>query len=84
LYSDVDRLNSDFKAVVADEQLTRCPGAENSSPTSWNRNQAQGYVACGSFQGGAGIMWTNTSNLVLADAQGADLNALHDWWVSSS
>jgi hypothetical protein len=84
LYTDIDQLNSDFKAVTADEQLTRCPGAPDSSPAPWNRNQAQGYVACGSFQGGADIIWTNTTTLVLVDAQGNDLTALHDWWVSST
>jgi hypothetical protein len=84
LYTDIDQLNSDFKAVTADEALTRCPGAADSSPAPWDRNQAQGYVACGSFQGGADIIWTNTTTLVLVDAQGTDLTALHDWWVSSS
>jgi serine/threonine kinase PknH len=84
LYTDIDQLNSDFTAVTADEQLARCPGADNSSPAQWNRNQAQGSVACGSFQGGADIIWTNTTTLVLADAQGTDLTALHDWWLSTT
>ena len=43
-----------------------------------------GQVACGTYQGNADVMWSQTSELLLADVQSADLASLHDWWLNFS
>ncbi len=86
LYSDAAALEYDFTALVGDDELTACPGAED-SPTHWDYegsadDGAEGSLACGEYQGVADIVWTKTSDLVLGTAQGKDLTALYNWWVS--
>lgn len=87
LYADADTLESQFQTVIADDELTACPGADD-SPTNWNyddgQDNAEGSLACGTFAGNADIAWTKTSDLLLGNAQGADLNRLYDWWVNTA
>ncbi|MGE0221315.1 serine/threonine-protein kinase [Mycolicibacterium sp.] len=85
LYSDVDRLEEDFNATIADDELTACPGTE-SSPTNWDYDntpeQAEGSLACGMLDGRADIVWTKTSDLLLGTGQGNNLDTLYAWWES--
>ncbi|MCV7299588.1 serine/threonine protein kinase [Mycobacterium barrassiae] len=87
LYSDVDRLQEDFDGAIADDELTACPDSD-SSPTSWDYentpDQSEGMLACGTLNGRADLVWTKTSDLMLGAAQGNDLKALYDWWVSTT
>lgn len=87
LYSDVDRLEEDFTATIADDELTACPGSV-SSPADWDYDntpdQSEGSLACGTLNGRADLVWTKTSDLMLGAAQGNDINALYDWWVSTT
>jgi hypothetical protein len=63
-------------------------GALLDSPIDWNfkanPDEVAGQVACGSYQGNADIMWTQYDQLLLADVQSTDMNALHDWWLNYS
>jgi hypothetical protein len=87
LYSDVDRLQEDFDGAIANDELTGCPGSE-SSPADWDYDntpdQSEGSLACGTLNGRADLVWTKTSDLMLGAAQGNDLKALYDWWVSTT
>ena len=87
LYSDVDRLQEDFDVTIADDELSACPGGA-SSPSDWDYDntpdKAEGSLACGTLNGRADLVWTKTSDLMLGAAQGNDLKALYDWWVSTT
>jgi serine/threonine kinase PknH len=87
LYSDADRLQEDFDGAIANDELAACPGGE-SSPADWDYNnspdQAEGSLACGTLNGRADLVWTKTSDLMLGAAQGNDIKALYDWWVSTT
>ena len=87
LYSDADRLEEDFNMAIANDELTACPGSE-SSPANWDYDnspdQSEGSLACGTLNGRSDLVWTKTSDLMLGAAQGNDLNALYDWWVSTT
>jgi serine/threonine-protein kinase len=87
LYSDADRLEEDFNSAIADDQLTPCPGGDG-SPANWDYDntpdQSEGSLACGTLNGRADLVWTKTSDLMLGAAQGNDIKALYDWWVSTT
>ncbi|MGE2692230.1 serine/threonine-protein kinase [Mycolicibacterium pulveris] len=87
LYGDADTLESQFQDVIADDVLTACPGADD-SPTNWNyddgSDDAEGSLACGTSDGTADIVWTNTSDLLLGIASGRELNRLYHWWVNTA
>jgi serine/threonine-protein kinase len=89
LFADVDQLAQHFAdSVAANEEIFRCPGSDMDSPTDWNYKRepdvVAGQVACGTFQGNADVVWTQTEELVLADVQGPDMGELHDWWLNYS
>jgi len=87
LYANADKLQAEFNAVVADDELTACPGGSE-SPTDWNAggtsDQPEGRLACGTLEGAAEIVWTKTSDLVLGTAEGTDLDTLYQWWVDNA
>ncbi|MGV0715458.1 serine/threonine-protein kinase [Mycolicibacterium sp. XJ662] len=87
LYGDADTLESQFQAVIADDVLTACPGADE-SPTNWNYDDAsddpEGSLACGTFDGNAELVWTKTADLLLGTASGTELNGLYQWWVNTA
>ncbi|OFJ55088.1 serine/threonine-protein kinase [Mycolicibacterium grossiae] len=89
LFGDRDQLDQHFNESIAEnDELFRCPGSATESPADWNYERAPdvvaGQVACGTYQGNADVMWTQHDELVLADVQSTDMNALHDWWLNYS
>jgi serine/threonine protein kinase len=79
LFPDRVTLNNQFRELVKyDEQWVQCPGSDKDSPIMW----AEGQVACGIYNNNANIAWTNESDLLLADVQGATkLGDLYAWWL---
>jgi hypothetical protein len=86
LFPDQATLDRHFTtATKEDDQLLMCPGSNVQSPTTWHYtstpDKVEGQVACGTYKGGPDVMWTRNADLMLADGQGADLAALHSWWL---
>jgi serine/threonine kinase PknH len=89
IFADKDQLTLHFtESLKENEETLRCPGADADSPIDWNfkanPDEVAGQVACGSYQGNADVMWTQYDQLLLADVQSTDMNALHDWWLNYS
>jgi hypothetical protein len=86
LFRDQSALDSNFTTSIRqDEQLLSCPGSDAESPNTWHYtstpDQVEGQVACGTYKGRPDIAWTRNNDLLLGDAQGSDLAAMHDWWL---
>jgi serine/threonine kinase PknH len=86
LFPDQPTLDRHFaSAIKEDDELVMCPGANVQSPTTWHYtstpDKVEGQVACGTYKGGPDVLWTRNADLLLADGQGGDLPALHDWWL---
>jgi serine/threonine-protein kinase len=85
LFADQATLDEHFKEAIAqNSQLVKCPGSDLDSPTAWfynaNPDDLAGQVACGVYEGNQDVTWTNDADLLLADAQGPNLEELHNWW----
>jgi serine/threonine-protein kinase len=86
LFADQAALDRAFDdSVAANSELMPCPNSNADSPTTWHftetPDKVEGRIACGIFNGNQDITWTFNSNLLIGDAQGPDMNALHDWWL---
>jgi len=86
LFPDQATLDRHFStAIKEDDELLMCPGSNVQSPTTWHYtstpDKVEGQVACGTYKGGPDVLWTRNADLMLADGQGSDLTALHDWWL---
>jgi serine/threonine kinase PknH len=84
LYQTVDALDDAFAQSTDEDTVQDCPGG-NTSPGTWDYDstpeQVEGSVACGTFGDGPEIIWTKSSDLLLAITQGENLETLHQWWV---
>jgi serine/threonine-protein kinase len=85
LFAHQETLDQHVKdAIAQNSELVRCPGSDLDSPTAWNYNanpeEMAGQVACGTYDGGPDDTWTNNADLLLGDAQGPNLEDLHNWW----
>ena len=85
IFADQASLDQHFKdAIAQNSELVKCPGSDLDSPTAWNYNakpdEMAGQVACGTYAGSPDVTWTNDADLLLADAQGPNLEDLHNWW----
>ena len=88
LYASKTELQTAFDGLATVfTEMVNCPG-ETVAPSDWFYKSAPdvpaGRVACGYFEGNPDIQWSEFDNLVLADVQSADLNALHNWWLNYS
>jgi len=86
LFPDQATLDRHFSsAIKEDDEMMTCPGANVGSPTTWHYtstpDKVEGQVACGTYKGGPDVLWTRNADLMLADGQGPDMAALHDWWL---
>jgi serine/threonine-protein kinase len=86
LFPDQTTLDRHFDgATKEDDEMVMCPGANVQSPTTWHYtstpDKTEGQVACGTYKGGPDVLWTRNTDLLLADGQGPDLGALHQWWL---
>jgi serine/threonine-protein kinase len=89
LFSNQDDLQAHFEqGLKQNDEMLACPGADSDAPQDWNYKSdtktLAGQVACGTYKGNADVMWSQTSELLLADVQSADLASLHDWWLNFS
>jgi len=75
-----------YQAELAqNSELVKCPGSDVDSPSAWSYNSSAndekaGQVACGTYDGNPDVTWTKDSDLLLADAQGQNLDQIHEWW----
>ncbi len=86
LFGDQDTLEAGFnEAVKVNSEVLQCPDSGIDSPTTWHYtetpDQIAGLIACGTYKNRPDLVWTNTAKLLLADAQGPDLDELHTWWL---
>ncbi|MET0474333.1 MAG: serine/threonine-protein kinase [Mycobacterium sp.] len=89
IFANKDMLSQQFDSSLAEnEEVLRCPGADADSPITWHYKASPdtvaGTIACGTYQGNADIVWTQDDDLLLADVQSDDMDALHDWWLNYS
>lgn len=86
LYKDAGDLEAGFNVSIKDESLTQC-GDSGLSPTTWHlgSDTIAGQVACGTYQGGAEIIWTTNAKNVLSYIRGSnsDVPALFQWWKTN-
>lgn len=87
LFGTDDDLAGSFKASIKDDTLTAC-GDAGQSPTTWHQGSATtsaGQVACGTYQSGAEVIWTNEAKKVLSyiRASNNDVPTLYQWWRSN-
>ena len=86
LFSTADDLAGSFKASIKDDTLTAC-GDSGQSPTTWHQGAATnaGSVACGTYQNGAEIIWTNDAKNILSyiRASNTDVPTLYKWWQAN-
>lgn len=85
LFADQATLDQHFtEAIAQNSELVKCPGSDLDSPTAWyynaNPDDVAGQVACGTYDGNPDVTWTKDADLLLADAQGPNLEELHKWW----
>jgi serine/threonine-protein kinase len=86
LFADQATLDASFSdAIAQNSELVKCPGSDVDSPSAWSYNSSAndekaGQVACGTYDGNPDVTWTKDSDLLLADAQGQNLDQIHEWW----
>jgi serine/threonine-protein kinase len=85
LFANTNALARQFQLTVNEDTALPCPGDSGATPGTWHYNstpnQTAGSVACGTYQGTPEVVWTNEPQLVLGDAQGPNLDAVHQWWL---
>ena len=86
LLPDQQTLDSHFDvAIKENSELVQCPGSGIDSPTTWHYTdtpeQVEGRIACGTYNSGPDLVWSKNSDLLLADAQGPNMDDLHTWWL---
>jgi serine/threonine-protein kinase len=85
LFADQATLDEHFKdAIAQNSELVKCPGSDLDSPAAWHYNanpdEVAGQIACGTYKDNPDVTWTKNADLLLADAQGPNLDELHKWW----
>jgi serine/threonine-protein kinase len=86
LFSNSDDLSGRFTATIGDDATFPCVAGEP-APQSWhyksNPDATVGLVSCGTYNGSPELVWTDSDKLVVASAQGPDINAMYQWWLAS-
>jgi serine/threonine kinase PknH len=86
LYPDATALANHFSAIIADDATFPC-AANEPAPQSWHYNSspdvAAGEVSCGTYKGRPELVWSNIGKLVMASAQGPDINGMYSWWLQN-
>jgi len=66
--------------------MQRRPGSELDSPTTWHFKETpevvEGRIACGIHKDIPDIVWSRNGDLLVGDALGDNLEALHNWWLA--
>ena len=83
-FADQNTLDNEFQTDARGTALQPCPGSNDSAPATWNAVNpppATGSVMCyTSSDNMAHVEWTNTTDLVRANASGPDMASLYGWW----
>ena len=84
LFPDQATLDTYFdEAIKENSALSQCPNAGVDSPTTWHYNETpdrdEGHIACGTYNDGPDLVWSKNAELLLADAQGPNMDDLHEW-----
>jgi serine/threonine-protein kinase len=87
LFADQVGLDKAFdESVAANSELAQCPASGVESPTTWHYtatpDKVEGRIACGVFNGNQDVTWTKNEVLLIGDAQGPNLEDLHNWWLA--
>jgi hypothetical protein len=84
MFADQNTLNNAFQTDARSTALQPCPGSSDSAPATWNATNpppASGSVMCYiSSDNMAHVEWTNTPDLIKANASGPDLASLYGWF----
>lgn len=86
IFADQATLDTHFDvAIKENSELFQCPASGIDSPTTWHYtdtpNLVEGRIACGTYNNGPDLVWSKNSDLLLADAQGPNMDDLHNWWL---
>jgi serine/threonine-protein kinase len=86
LFADQETLDAQFDgAIKENSELFQCPGSGIDSPTTWHYTDTpanvEGRIACGTYNNGPDLVWSKNADLLLADAQGPNMDDLHKWWL---
>jgi serine/threonine protein kinase len=86
VFPDQQKLDQMFElAIGSGDGLLVCPDSTGEAPTTWHYQETpdtvEGQVACANSDGSPSVLWTRNEDLLMGDAQGADLNSVHEWWV---
>jgi serine/threonine-protein kinase len=86
LFADQATLDTHFDASIKENsELFQCPGSGIESPTTWHYTETpdrvEGRIACGTYNNGPDLVWSKNEVLLLADAQGPNMDDLHKWWL---
>ncbi len=86
LFGNSSDLASSFTNSIGSDTLTNCGDAQ--SPTVWHQGSSTdsaGQVACGTYQGQAEVIWTNTAKNVMSliRASNGDTASLYKWWQAN-
>jgi serine/threonine kinase PknH len=86
LFADQQTLDKNFdEGLKLYDVLMKCPGSDADSPTTWHftdtPDNIEGRIACGTYKGNGDVFWTRNGQLLLGDAQGPNLEDLHNWWL---
>ena len=61
------------------------PGQRHRLSTTWHYtdtpDNVEGRIACGTYNNAPDLVWSKNSDLLLADAQGPNMDDLHNWWL---
>ncbi len=83
LYPNAAALDKAFQDGISEDAVTPCPNGGD-SPGIWQAagapNVPAGSVLCGTYNKGPDLLWTQNKDLLIADIQGPDLNALYQFW----
>jgi hypothetical protein len=86
LYPNATTLANHFTAIIADDATFPCAPNEP-APQTWHYNSSPdvtaGEVSCGTFKGTPELVWSNVGKLLMASAQGPDINGMYSWWLEN-
>lgn len=86
-FPDQGALRANFDEAIGETaELMPCPNSTMDSPTTWHYTdtpqKAEGSIACGTYNDSPDLTWTKNDGLLLGNAQGPNLDELHQWWLA--
>jgi serine/threonine kinase PknH len=87
IFPDQGALRANFDSAIGETAvLLPCPNNTADSPTTWHYTdtpqKAEGSIACGTYNDGPDITWTKNDGLLLGNAQGPNMEEMHQWWLA--